>query len=335
VDARNSILFPLQLSNRFGDLPLPYDAPSGFGQAFLEQVRGLSDVPVQGLSQLEQAVAAESNGNFQEAALLFFGAIHSGLDDWHVAWALAKAAQAARNFGLLETACAGILKIRPTFFYARELPRHARGYYAQLAQDEVIEAYFLQNPPRHRFFVEVGAFDGVHFSNARRLHETYGWSGLCVEPVAENFEKLTRNYRGSNVICELAAVSPQEGQVEMYVSSFQGCPDWGSDLASMSDRRSELWLRPYQLKWTTQKVAAKTLARILSEHQVQGVGLLSIDAENHDLEVLQSLDTKQHRPQLIVVEYGGQRKGILEWARRESYGVHHDNGQDWFLASEK
>ena len=177
-DVRRSVLYPLQLSNQVGELTLPYDAPSGFGTALLQAVHGLTTLPAKGLRELHLAVDAESGGKPDEAALHYLSAIHCGLVDWRVAWALARAANAARNFGLLETACAAVLKTRPAFFYARELPRHARGYYAQLAQDEVIEAYFLQHPAQQRFFVEVGAFDGVHFSNVlteleRRRIEPY------------------------------------------------------------------------------------------------------------------------------------------------------------------
>jgi len=334
VAARSFILFPLALDESLGNLDLPYESASGFGEALLEGIRGSSRLADRAVVHLEQAAIAERAGLFNDAIHCYLEAIAAGLSDWRLAWAVAKAAEQSQNLGVLDTACAAVHKAKPEFFYARELPRQARGYYAQLRQDEVIEAFFLWNPPRHRFFVEVGAFDGVHFSNTRRLNRTYGWAGLCIEPVAKNYEKLARTYKGSNVACERLAVSLTEGEVEMNVSNMTGCPGWGSDVASLSDRHSERWLRAYDLQWTKQRVKSKPLTQILDNHNVAGVDLLSIDAEKHDLDVLNSLDARRYRPRMIVVEYGGQRRGILNWARRERYHVHHDNGQDWFLVTD-
>jgi FkbM family methyltransferase len=43
-------------------------------------------------------------------------------------------------------------------------------------------------------FLDVGAYDGIQFSNVRALVER-GWSGTMVEPGIEAFQKLLGNYR--------------------------------------------------------------------------------------------------------------------------------------------
>lgn len=87
------------------------------------------------------------------------------------------------------------------------MPRQEDGYYSQLDQDKVIEAFFRRHGPKHRRFVEVGAFDGIHYSNVRRLHEAYGWTGVSIEPVRKNFQRLLDSYAGSGVHCVRAAAS--------------------------------------------------------------------------------------------------------------------------------
>lgn len=55
-------------------------------------------------------------------------------------------------------------------------------------------------------FLDIGAFDGVTFSNTRGLAEL-GWSGVCVEPSPPAFCHLMRNYEGNaNVRLVCAAV---------------------------------------------------------------------------------------------------------------------------------
>ncbi len=46
---------------------------------------------------------------------------------------------------------------------------------------------------RGGFFVEMGAKDGVHFSNTLHLEEAWGWRGLCIEPHPVHYRNLVRN----------------------------------------------------------------------------------------------------------------------------------------------
>ena len=48
----------------------------------------------------------------------------------------------------------------------------------------------------------------------------------------------------------------------------------------------------------------RTLASVLREYvpKGQGIDFLSIDVEGHDLEVLQSMDWEEFRPELVLVE---------------------------------
>lgn len=43
------------------------------------------------------------------------------------------------------------------------------------------------------YFIEMGAKDGVHFSNTYVLEKDYGWSGLCIEPHPLHYAELVKN----------------------------------------------------------------------------------------------------------------------------------------------
>ncbi|MGE3310935.1 MAG: FkbM family methyltransferase, partial [Limisphaerales bacterium] len=294
--------------------------------------RELAARPGDGQLWLWNGLVLEDRGRFEDACNHYAEAIERGCAHWRVGWYIARAGKRLGNLSLVDSACAAVLKANPEFWYARELPKHARGYYAQLGQDRFIEEFFAHQPPDHRVFVEVGAFDGIHYSNVRRLVEQHGWSGVSIEPVGRNFENLSRSYAGHPVRCIRAAASNAPGEVALHVSSYPHLPQWGSDVASISGADNARWEKRYQASWSREVVPARTLTSILDEAEIRGIDLLTIDAEGHDLEVLEGLDLSRFQPQLIVVEYGSRREQILNLLARHGYSILLDNKQDLFAA---
>ncbi|WP_162605057.1 FkbM family methyltransferase [Geomonas oryzae] len=290
-----------------------------------------ADVKLQELS--EEIATNIAQGRTDAAIRQIKLARIAGVEDQDFYWRLAQVARDAGNLPLVDYTCSIVLEISPQFWFARELPRHARGFYAQKEQDVVIESFFTSVPPTDKFFVEVGAFDGVHYSNVRRLVEQHGWSGISIEPVEQNFAKLTSSYRGKPVTCVRCAIGEKEGEAELNVSTYPHLPDWGSDVASLTEEDTERWQREYGAVWRKERVRVRTLDSILAENNVAHFDLLSVDAEGHDLEVLRGLNFRRHRPTLIVVEYGSNREEIFAFLGAHGYSLLLDNGQDLFMAS--
>jgi FkbM family methyltransferase len=307
----------------------------------------IGQMPAEEISELRKQISSNSEDGFlrmwhglvllalekhDEAVSEFKLAIQLGCNHWRVLWYLAKAAKEIGNLNLVDQACAAVLSSYPEFWFARELPKHARGYYAQINQDKFIEKFFRDQPPLDKVFVEVGAFDGRHYSNVRRLHECYGWTGVCIEPVQKNYKKLVQSYRNTSVMCVQAAVGNEEKLVDINVSTYPHLPDWGSDVASLLENEMDRWTKLYNAKWTKEQVALKRLTTILNENQVNTFDFLSVDAEAYGLEVLKGLDFARFQPQLIVIEYGSKRDEIITFLAKQGYSVCLDNHQDLFLA---
>lgn len=281
--------------------------------------------------RLWQGLVACREERFADACDSLEKAVAHGCDDWRVRWALARAAKECGRLEVVDRHCAAVLESEPEFWFARELPRHARGYYAQLGQDRVIERFFADFPPATRTFVEVGAFDGVHYSNVRRLTEAHGWSGYSLEPVGKNYRKLCAAYAGKPVRCLKVAASDHEGEAEINVASYPHLPEWGCDVASLSAAEKDRW-KNYSPVWTRERVPLVTLSSLLEREGCRGVDLLSVDAEGHDLAVLAGLDFDRWAPRMIVVEYGTQREEILAFLVARNYTLLEDNGQDLIVA---
>ena len=62
-----------------------------------------------------------------------------------------------------------------------DLEGHADRSYSQGGEDGVLLRLFEMLGARHRFFVEFGAWDGLHLSNTANLRLHHGWSGLLME----------------------------------------------------------------------------------------------------------------------------------------------------------
>ena len=252
--------------------------------------------------------------------------------NWKAYWISALVAEKLGAVDIGDRACQQVISLNKEFWFARELPKHMRGYYSQMGQDAYIEQYFSEKKPRCKVFVEVGAFDGRHYSNVRRLVERHGWKGISIEPVKKNYRKLVESYTGTEVVCINAAASNHSGIAEMNVSTYPHLPEWGSDVSSLDPAENERWTQKYGAKWEKQTVQVKTLTEILSENNVREIGLLSVDAEGHDLEVLQGLDFSKYKPEMVVVEYGDKKKEILGYLSSRGYQLEKDNNQDLFMS---
>ena len=62
-----------------------------------------------------------------------------------------------------------------------DLESSAAGNYSQGGEDGVLLRLFEKIGVRHQYFVEFGAWDGVHLSNTANLRLNHGWSGLLLE----------------------------------------------------------------------------------------------------------------------------------------------------------
>lgn len=77
------------------------------------------------------------------------------------------------------------------FFEVRSpLLAHAANVASQSGEDGIIARIFELLPPRHRYFVEFGAWDGQHLSNCWNLAANAGWGGCFIEANAHKFEAL-------------------------------------------------------------------------------------------------------------------------------------------------
>jgi FkbM family methyltransferase len=142
-----------------------------------------------------------------------------------------------------------------------------RKFHSQAGQDEwVIRRVF--DYKTGGYFVDAGAFDGVHLSNTYWLERNLGWSGLCIEADPRTFEKLRHARRCA---CANACLGPAGGQVEFVTGRgpYSGASETRRSMEMLEDEGAAIKCMP-----TT------PLGQLLDEHGApEVIDYLSVDVE--------------------------------------------------------
>lgn len=189
-------------------------------------------------------------------------------------------------------------------------------FYSQNGEDFLLWSFFGEK--KKGFFVDIGAFDGVHLSNSY-IFEKAGWDGVCVDAHPFYFEKCKENRPGS--ICIHAACVGDEGLKEVVFHSEE------LGLLSGIEMRHDIKQR-YEgrgLKFDGFKktaVPAKTVNAILkSLRKKPDIDFVSIDVEGHELEILRGFDLDVYRPRVLVIEANTEEdeKGLDSYLTGRGY----------------
>ncbi len=167
-------------------------------------------------------------------------------------------------------------------------------YHGQYGEGFFLVNYFENNPPKHKFLVDVGA-GGIAHSNTIDLLQL-GWSGILIEPFP--IEKYFTPFKEMLDI----AISDFCGRATAYVCDTAG---WSS-LLPPRDNIKHLF--------TQKDIEVSTLSKVLTSFNVPfDFDLLSVDAEGLDFKIISCLlEKSDYMPKIIVYEEGHTLHGNSE-----------------------
>jgi len=127
--------------------------------------------------------------------------------------------------------------------------------------------------PAKGFYLDVGCADPITYSNTAFLRER-GWAGLAVD--------------GNPIY------APRWGKefVNAVISTYP--------LVQFARHANSVTSR---VENGAPQVPAISLTKLLTDRKIETVDFMSVDAEGHEFEVIQSLDLTKWRPQVIVSEF--------------------------------
>lgn len=174
--------------------------------------------------------------------------------------------------------------------------------YSQGSEQQAITNYFGDFRGR---WLDVGAFDGVCFSNTLRLAEL-GWSGLSVEPDPHAFCKLLDNYAARNISgvqCLHAFVGDKLG-----ITTFYGTG--GDAVNTASEEQREEWSA--HVKYRRFFVPVITVWQVL-QHFGAIWDMVNLDVEGTNLAVLRTMPLAEMQTKLICVEHQTRHAEVKEY----------------------
>lgn len=152
-------------------------------------------------------------------------------------------------------------------------------FFSQQGEDLYVLKNYINKKNPSGIFVEVGALDGIMFSNTGFLELEFGFSGILIEP-SKYFERLANSRPGC--ICVNKAISDRYETVVFR-------DDWAMSgiLTKLPEGHKK---HPRHTNGECYKVETVPLGHLLNGNNVNYVDFMSIDVEGGELEVLKSMN---------------------------------------------
>ncbi len=210
-------------------------------------------------------------------------------------------------------------QFRGTFRLLEELAfsyneRDREIYSSQCGQDKFVAEYLFPEETRG-IFVDVGANDGVTLSNSFFFEKRRGWTGLCVEPLPEIFEKLCK--AREKAFCENVCVSETEGILDFAM--VEGGGDMLSGIVEAMDKRHHRRIEKEKGHVKILRLPSLRLQTLLEKYGLDHVDFLSIDTEGSELEVLRSLDFEKTKVGAICVENNNGKRDVRAYLEKRGF----------------
>lgn len=164
--------------------------------------------------------------------------------------------------------------------------------------EEIFLSNFFSN--KIGFVCDIGAADGIRYSNSRKLIEL-GWSALLVEPNSTNFNKIQNLYENSDRVktSKVCCYSHDCGLIDFYCDTYDG----HGQISTMSTDFRDVCEKMYKPVYVLEKVNCRKTTNVFLENSVPSyIDFVSIDCEGVDYEVLCGIDFSLFDINLFCIE---------------------------------
>lgn len=200
-------------------------------------------------------------------------------------------------------------------------------FFSQNGQD-----YFLENnifrKIKNGVFVDIGANDGKTFSNTY-FFEKKGWTGICVEPIKDVFEKLEKNR-----VCKCihGVIS---GNDEEFANFFH-IPGDLEMLSGILEKYDEKHLERLKREGVEggEIISIKNynFNNIITTNDID---YLSIDTEGSEFDILESIDFSKYTIKVISIENDYNDKRINNFLKEKEFQYLKTIGSDDIYLNKK
>ena len=162
-------------------------------------------------------------------------------------------------------------------------------YYSQCQEDVFLNETIFKNK-KNGIYIELGALDGVLYSNTKFFEDTLNWTGILIEPHPYKFISLTKNRPNNFLFNNLVSCHTEPLEFRYFVDGHAAVSGVENTLSRSHFEQyfdNSYWNMLPQSKMF---IKPKSLTEIVKETKLTHIDLLSLDVEGHECEVLISWD---------------------------------------------
>jgi FkbM family methyltransferase len=200
--------------------------------------------------------------------------------------------------------------------------------YAQYLQDLFVEIVFFTSS-NNGYFIDIGAYDGIKFSNSYFFEKHKLWKGVAIEPNEKIFVKLQQN-RTCNLVN--GVITNIDGELDYL--RVDGDGEMLSGIINNFDekhkQRIENNTETYGGTTVVEKVKSYSINSLINQHQIYAIDLLSIDTEGSELQILSDFPFDKVIPRIILVENNYRTNEFSIFLKDKGYSFCFRLGDDIF-----
>ena len=160
-------------------------------------------------------------------------------------------------------------------------------YYSQCQEDVFLNENIFKNK-KNGVFIELGALDGILYSNTKFFEDSLNWKGILIEPHPEKFKLLQLN-RPNNFLFNNLVSCHEESLTFRYFEDVHAAVS-GVENTLPQVLLDVYFNRHHHLSQNKILIKPISLTEIVKSTNLTHIDLLSLDVEGHEYEVLKSWD---------------------------------------------
>lgn len=211
----------------------------------------------------------------------------------------------------------------------------SKTYYSQFNQDEIINT--LLEDKKNGVFIDVGAYDGITFSNSMFFEKSNNWTGICFEPNPIIFKKLAE-VRNSILINGGVSVKNDT----LTYKRFSGNQELEM-LSGFSDFFSEEQLQRIERELAQEKdssteiieIQTYSLNDLLKEKGISKVDYCSIDTEGGEYDILKTIDFDKNYFATLSIEDNYDANEVIAYMKSKGFDFQFIWKADMFFINKK
>ena len=168
-------------------------------------------------------------------------------------------------------------------------------YFSQDKQDAFVDNYFKQK--RNGVFLEVGAADGLVYSNTLFFERSRSWTGLLIEPNKEFFETLAKLHRNAYALNVCLSIENKTSIVKFHPAGLIGGIENIMKGPLMERAKKEA---PYIKRTESICIPVYSIVKALN---MSYINFFSLDVEGAELKILKTIPSDKVKIDLFYIEY--------------------------------